>query len=306
MNTRPRLRLGLCWLLLLCMAGAAQARQGPPQPLLWSVETGDHRVWLLGSIHVMRADDYPLAPVVERAFADAEHVVFEVDPGEALSAATAPQMLAAAQAGPGESPAQLLGPRDYARLQAVAAGQGVAPALLAGFRPWFVNLSLALAAASRSGLDNQLGLDVVLMRRALAAGKATSGLERAADQIEAIAGAPLDEQLVALRRVIEEPSLLQDDVRRLHALWRAGDVDGLLASVEAELGEQPETLERINADRNRKWLPRIEALARAGEGDVLIVVGSLHLLGAHGVVEGLRGRGWTLRRVEAVPTLATP
>ncbi|MFC4728600.1 TraB/GumN family protein [Coralloluteibacterium thermophilus] len=275
---------------------APAAVEARPVPLLWQVETADGRTHaLLGSIHVMRAEDYPLAPAVEEAFARAGHVVFELDPTEATSPTTALRLATAAQAPAGEDLASLLG-SDYASFERVAAAQGVPAAALRGMRPWFASLTLALSAASRAGLESSRGVDMVLMQRAREAGKRTSGLERADDQIRALSGAPLREQLAGLRRVVAEPARLHEDVLRLHALWRAGDADGLVAAVAEELAEQPETYRRINVERNRAWLPRVEALLR-GDDDVLIVVGALHLVGDDGLVAALRERGWSVTRV---------
>ena len=68
--------LGLC---------SACAQAAPPKPLLWKVSDADNHVYLLGSFHALRPDDYPLAPSVDAAIADAEKVVFEMSPAELRS-----------------------------------------------------------------------------------------------------------------------------------------------------------------------------------------------------------------------------
>lgn len=297
MRALPALLTSLA-LATACLLSTALAA-GAPVPLLWTLEGGDSRVHLLGSIHVLRAEDYPLAPEVEDAFAAAGQVVFELDPEEALSPAAGMALTRAAQASPDQALPGLLEAEEYAALRRLAAAKGVPDPVVSGFQPWFVSLALALGAASQAGLEAGQGVDMVLMRRALEAGKATGGLERGQDQIRALSGAPLEEQLLSLRRMIAAPGRLREDTLHLHALWREGDGAGLLAAIEDELAEQPETYRRINVERNAAWLPQIEALALGDGDEVLVVVGALHLLGEDGLVEGLRARGWRVARVGA-------
>ena len=60
----------------------------------------------------------------------------------------------------------------------------------------------------------------------------------------------------------------------------------------------PETYRRLNLDRNRAWMGKLDAMLARGRGeDVLVVVGALHLLGPDGVVEQLRARGHRVTRI---------
>ena len=54
--------------------------------------------------------------------------------------------------------------------------------------------------------------------------------------------------------------------------------------------EAPEWHEAAVTQRNRRWAERVEKLLR-GEGDILIVVGALHLVGEDGLPALLRAKG---------------
>ncbi len=296
MPMTSRMKFGLP--LAVALLFTAQAVAAPPTPLLWKIEKGEATVWLLGSIHAMRGDDYPLAPEVEAAFADAERLVFELAPDEATSPALAGQMLGIAAFDDGRDLLQVLGPGDYAKVERALAAQGVPAAAMRGFEPWFVGLTLALGAASRAGFDSGNGLDLTLMRRARVAGKPSSGLETAAEQLGALDATPMAEQVLGLRRSLETPEAIVDDVRRLHRLWRAGDVSGLERATIEELAGQPQTYRLIVSDRNRRWLPQIERFAHDANGDdTLVVVGALHLIGADGEIALLESKGYRVERV---------
>jgi hypothetical protein len=59
------------------------------RPLLWKVSDADNDVYLLGSFHLLKSDDYPMPVEIDRAFDDAESLLFEVDPREMTSPETA-------------------------------------------------------------------------------------------------------------------------------------------------------------------------------------------------------------------------
>lgn len=66
-------------ILLLCWTRVSAA---PPKPLLWQVSDEDNSVYMLGSFHMLKAEDYPLAAAVNQAFDAAGKVYFEVAPEE--------------------------------------------------------------------------------------------------------------------------------------------------------------------------------------------------------------------------------
>jgi uncharacterized protein len=99
-------------LALLLFAGLAVAR--PPVPLLWTVSHGEATVSLLGSFHMLKAQDYPMDASIEQAYAAADRVVFEADLAEMRSPELARNLMKAAQFDDGQTlrgvlPAEVLG-----------------------------------------------------------------------------------------------------------------------------------------------------------------------------------------------------
>jgi uncharacterized protein YbaP (TraB family) len=66
--------------------------------------------------------------------------------------------------------------------------------------------------------------------------------------------------------------------------------------VQAELKSEPLLYQRLLVDRNRNWLPKIEALF-ARRGRALVVVGAAHLVGPDGVVAMLKAKGYTVEQL---------
>jgi uncharacterized protein YbaP (TraB family) len=156
-----------------------------------------------------------------------------------------------------------------------------------------------MAEMTAAGLDPALGLDKHLAQRATREGKRTAGLETPADQIRLFDGMKPGVQLAQLRDVVERSEEIRSETEWLHRQWREGDVDALYWGMAAAMkARDPALYERINTQRNSAWVSRVKALLDApGDDDALVAVGTLHLLGAEGLVQQLAAAGYTVERL---------
>ncbi|MEO0997903.1 MAG: TraB/GumN family protein, partial [Pseudomonadota bacterium] len=90
----------------------------------------------------------------------------------------------------------------------------------------------------------------------------------------------------------------EGDMAAMVAAWKTGDTAFLEDELLDELKAYPELYDVLVAQRSAAWLPVIEALL-GDDDDYLIVVGTLHLVGEHGLPELLSQRGYRLQQVEA-------
>lgn len=288
-------------LLVLGLLGFASAcaNADAPRPLLWKISDADNHVYLLGSFHALKPDDYPVAAAVDGAFADAERVAFEVSPAEMKSPELTRKMMAAALLPEGTTLEQRLTPKSWRQLQDYAEKRQVPLQNYARFEPWFMSLIVTLNEMARSGYDGKLGLDQSFMDRSTDAGKPTQGLETADEQIAALDGMTADEQRQMLAEALEETEDLAGHLDELHRLWRSGDDVALTAKTVTEFRDKyPQLYQRINVARNRAWLPKVQAMLDGEKSDdTLVVVGSLHLLGEDGLVAMLKAKGYTVERL---------
>jgi len=278
---------------------APRPAHAPPVPLLWKASgPKGAELYLLGSFHLLRADDYPLSTDVDKAFEASDRLLFELAPEEMNSPALATQMAQAALRRDGRLLKDELDADTWRRLQAYAAANGLPLDRLAGLKPWFIGLTISLGQMARQGLDAQAGLDRHLMARAATAGKPAQGLESAAAQIAMLDGMNADEQRQLLREALEQVDKGDEQSRRLHDAWRRGDDVTLWRDMAAQMKrDYPALYRRINTERNDAWLEPLQQRLQAGQGTTLVVVGALHLLGSDGVVEKLRAKGYKVERI---------
>lgn len=290
--------LALC-ALLLPAAHADQPATDAKRPLLWKVSDADNAVYLLGSFHLLREEDYPLPAEVDRAFDDSASLLFEIDP----AAMTAPESVAVMQKymayDNGETLSTVLPKATLARLSTLVSAGGGSVQALEHSEPWAVNLGLVLGVTRAMGFRPELGLDRTLMARAAAAGKPTAGLETVDDQMKAMDTVPHTEQAQELEEFLADPQKAVRELGDMHAWWRAGDVARLDSRMRAEMARKtPESYRLLDVARNQAWLPQVEKrLTDSRKDNTLVVVGALHLLGSDGLVEQLRAKGYKVERI---------
>jgi uncharacterized protein YbaP (TraB family) len=284
-------------LLLSLAAGVAHAE--PPKPLLWKVSDADNSIYLLGSFHLLKDSDYPLADSTYAALEDAERVVFELAPAEMNDPALGQKMGAAAMRTDGTTLQQSVPEETWNQLLAFTIKRGMPIANLQRFEAWFVGLIVSLTEMQALGLDPEKGLDKHFAERAAEAGKPVSGLETGDQQIALFDGMDATQQLQYLQDTLSELSNVEAEIDRMHGLWRSGDGQALYAATGAEMkAEYPALYQRINVDRNRAWLPRLAGMLDDSDSDdTLVVVGALHLLGDDGVLAMLKAKGYQVERL---------
>jgi uncharacterized protein YbaP (TraB family) len=266
------------------------------QDVLWAVKGRQNTVYLLGSIHVLRAQDAALPPAAEQAFDDAERVVMEIDLDDAAAdpLAMATEMQKAAALPDGQTLRESMG-ADYPRVADELKASGLDPEVLDGYAPWFVALTLLDLQLAARGYSPQFGIEQTLAARAIAMHKPIEGLETAAQQFQMLAGMPLPMQKRFLVMTLEETDSLDRELDELLRAWHSGDTVALARLLSSEYDEFPDLYRRLTVDRNRAWLPRIEQML-GDRDDYIVVVGALHLVGPESVVDLLRADGYSVVR----------
>lgn len=278
---------------------AVPAKQPIQRPLLWKVSDADNSVYLLGSFHLLKQDDYPLPKEVDVAFDDAESLLFEIDPREMTAPETVATMQKYMAYEEGKSLSKVLPKATLERLGTLVSASGGSVQALEQSEPWAVSLGLVLGVSQAMGLQADLGLDRHLMERAAKAGKPAGGLETVDAQMQAMDAVPYTEQAQGLDEFLVDPKKAVQELQDMHAWWRSGDVERLDTGMRADMAaKSPQSYKLLDVDRNNAWLPQIEKrLTGSTSDDTLVVVGALHLLGSDGLVEKLKAKGYKVERV---------
>jgi uncharacterized protein YbaP (TraB family) len=271
---------------------APQAAAAPARPPLWKVTSGDEAAgtgYLLGSIHLARKRDHPLPAAIDRAFDEADVVVFELDLDQTM--ANAFGLLIAGYYQDDRTLRGAVSEETWALLEENQDALPTPLSFLTKAKPWFLALMLSIGELEASGFSAEVGIDQLLFRRAKEEDKPRVALETVVDQVAFFEGLTAEEQELFLLQTLMEREETAAQADEIAALWERGDTEGLAEVFEEGDEEFPALRQKLLIDRNRRWVPRIEELLR-GHGTVLVVVGTAHLVGEDSVVDLLRDAGY--------------
>jgi uncharacterized protein YbaP (TraB family) len=280
---------------ILVFVPTAWADDGHRLPL-WQVDGNQNRVYLLGSIHLLREQDHPLPAAIYEAYEDAEMLYMELDmddmdpfEGQALT-----NELGLIK--DGGTLRDLMGPDLFAQAATLAESAQIPLGLLEKSEPWFAAMNVEIMLLMRIGFNPVYGIESHLMERASADAKEIQGFETMRQQLEFLDGLSQQAQQEMLIQALSEGDEMQDTMDSMIHAWRTGDTEFLEDNLLADMDDYPELNKIIVVDRNLAWTDVIEDLLD-DPIDYLIIVGALHLVGEEGVPELLESRGYQVNQM---------
>ncbi len=271
---------------------APVAAQDGTKHFLWKVEGPENRTaFLLGSLHVLTPDYYPLSPTINQAFAASRTLVEEVDLDEARDPAQMMSALSRAMLTDGRSLEQLLAPDTYAELTQRAEAAGLPMMALQRMKPWLVAITLMAPALQAAGLSGEHGVDKHFFDRAKEMGMDRQALETFEYQLDRFDQLSPTLQEAMLKSTMEELDTYVSRVKELADAWASGDVRLMEEELLSSFDESRELYDRLLVERNHNWLSHVDMCIQQDAG-CFIVVGAAHLVGPDGLPTLLAKRGY--------------
>ncbi len=275
---------------------AASTALSQDRTCVWRVSSPTSSVYLLGSIHLLTGDDYPLPEEMEKVFDDADAVVFEVNPDSLQSPALQTYVLVNAMYEEGKTVKSELGDSVYARAHLMAESLGVNLDLMNAYKPWFVSLSLPLIEMQRLGFRPELGVELHFAEKAKRDGKTVLALETARYQVDLFVTLDEERQRDLLIHTLSQLSDVEKDLAKLVEAWKKGDIAAVENTVNRSLGEYPDIHERFLLQRNRNWVEQILEFLN-DDRDYVVIVGVGHMPGDEGLIRLLQRRGYDVEQM---------
>lgn len=262
---------------------------------LWSLQTQSSVMYLLGSIHVLKHDAYPLERAIEDAYVASQKIIFETDIAAMESPGIQAKMLERGLYPEGQSLYQELDENTRRSLQNKLSELGLPLEQFAMFRPWIVALTLAHLELQRLGFDPNYGIDITFFHRAVRDGKEIGYLEPAEYQVNLLANMNKQDQSSFLSQTLRDLNLISQLAGEMVSYWKTGDVDSLHGLLFKSFRDYPNIHDRLLIQRNKEWVSKIENATRENK-TVLVIVGAGHLVGPDGILDLLEKRGHNLKQ----------
>lgn len=293
-STRRLLGAALVVTLVTSAFLSAKTPDNGGKGFIWRVERNGRVGWLVGSIHVLTPDYYPLPDAMERAFLRSVTLMEEADITQMTSPEVMELLRTKAIYTDGETLKSQLAPETYQMATERLAKFGLSMETFERMRPWMMTLTLVAAEMKRAGFDAALGVDRHFFERSTRLGKKFLTLETLAEQLEIFASFSPKLQETLLRDTLKTLDTEIGQMKTVANVWRAGDADGLERIVLGPMMKEPTLYDAMIVKRNQNWVPKIEECLDSGH--CFVVVGAAHLLGPDGLLASLKQKGYVVEQ----------
>jgi len=280
--------------LLAFLLTTPLSAQPPKKHFLWSVRDAKGSVaHLLGSIHVLTPDFYPLSPAVEAVFDKSKVLVEEVDIDEMSNPTTLLPILAKAMFTDGTTLEKAVSPATFAEVKKRADKAGLPMIALSRMKPWMAAVALTAPILKAAGYDAELGVDKHFFDKAKKSNLERRALETVAYQLDRFDSLSPAMQETILKATLDDLDTQLTNVKEVANAWAAGNTTTMERLMLTAMLESPELYQKFLVARNQNWMAPIEKCLLENSG-CFIVVGAAHLVGPHGLPTLLQKKGYVV------------
>lgn len=260
---------------------------------VYEVSKGKSKLYLAGTIHLLRNQDFPPPAEFDGAYQQAQKIYFETDMEKAKSAEFG-QRFAQAMILPNNTTLKdILSSENWSALQAYAEKSQYPLSQTMMFNPSMVSILITLNESKKLGVGE--GADAYYDKAARADNKIIGELESLDDVLLYMKKFGQEEPNKIIASTLEDVTNMPADLEKMINSWKQGDLSGLDKMFSEKMRkETPAVYQSLIVERNQKWLPTIKAMLKTPETE-MVMVGSLHLSGDDGLLAQLKKAGYKIK-----------
>lgn len=287
----------LSWFFLIGLAGQEKGAE-TGKSFIWEIRTKAGNSYLLGSVHALKKENYPLKPAIEEAFTNTAILVVEANLAQDKIMEVAALAFKKGVYAGDETLKDNLSEKTYNLAKQRLEEKGMDIELFKKTKPWMLAITITAMEIMKLGFDPNYGIDKYFLDRA-SGKKEILELEGAAFQVNLLDSLSAEESDKFLFSTLQETVDYQEELDMMVAAWEKGDSVLMADLVDKSTRDFPELKDlnkRLFDDRNHKMLEKILSLFKE-EKTYLVVVGAGHLVGKTGLVHLLKDKGFTLKQL---------
>lgn len=264
---------------------------------LWKVQSKEGTVYVLGSIHYLKKETYPLSEKIENAFEKSDNLVVEADINDADKIDIA-KLLANAIYPENDSLENHVSKETFQTIKREVVPLGLPMEIVNKQKPWFLALTLSSVGLLRLGYDPNYGIDKYFLSKAKGKKKILE-LESIDYQIELFSKLSDKDQEWMLLSTLNDLKTLKDKVEKIVKAWTSGDPNEMEAVLTEGIKEDKgltSVYEKLLYERNEDMITKIEGYLKTKETH-FVVVGAGHLVGDRGIIKKLKVKGYQVEQM---------
>ncbi|GHT51762.1 TraB/GumN family protein [Bacteroidia bacterium] len=266
------------------------------QSSVWEVSKNGNTLYLGGSVHLLRAEDFPLPKEFDTAFDNSDMLVLEADVEQISSPDVAQRMMAQAMLSGDTTVQTLLNAETYNLLAAKCEEFSIPMANVLKLKPAILVMLLEVTALQQLGFTPQ-GVDVFYLAKAKEQSKELDFLETVDFQINLLVNIGNGCENEYVQYSLEELVNIEEEINAMIPEWKNGTSEAGESENQDMKEKFPSVYKSLISNRNNDWIPRIETYL-ADKKVEFVVVGLGHLHGADGVLAQLVKKGYTVNQVK--------
>jgi len=267
---------------------------------LWEIEKDGKNSYLLGSIHFLRKESYPLKQIIEKTFAKTEVLVLEIDFSKSNLFQMPALLKKKAQFAAGETLQDNLSEKSFIIVkEALKKRYNMEIKDFQHYKAWYLAMEVESRELQKLGFSPFYGIDMYFLNKS-SGKKEMAGLETIEFQLNLLDSFSTKEQELFLISTLKETAQFKTLVEKIVKYWTDGDADKMVALLEEDSKKGPRELDKIGEKlldkRNITMTKSILNLLKKDKS-YFIVVGAAHLVGKKGIVSLLKKEGYTINQL---------
>lgn len=287
------------WVLMsLVLLSMLYSQENTGKSFLWAIQSKQGNSYLLGSVHLLKKEHYPLKKVIEDSFEQSDVLVLEIDlSGDNLLKAGM-YMLQKGKYQGEETLKDNISEKTYQLLKDKAKSMEMNLEWLMGWKPWMAAFNILERKLMNLGYNPMHGIDMYFLNKSQGK-KEIQGLETIEFQVGLFENFSKEESEKFLLSTIMEADQLEKEMDQMITAWLTGDVETMEKTSTESIREYPELeafYKRLNDDRNVRMVEEIISRLKTGK-KYFIVVGAIHMIGKNGIVQLLKNKGYEVNQL---------
>ena len=280
----------LLFLLVGLVSTAASA-----QTSVYKISKGGNSIYIGGTVHLLRAQDYPLPEGFDIAYKNSDVLTFETDTKRLQDPAVAQKMMSNGMFQDDRTLKTVLVDTIYEKLAKAFEKYNLPFAMMQKMKPALAVTTLSAMSMQQMGMSAQ-GVDMYFTNKATTDKKELQQLESVDDQIMRITSMADGNENEFVNYSLQGLENMSDEMSELIDNWKNGTSDKMLTEIENMKIEYPETYQSLLVQRNNNWMPKILSYLENGT-KAFVLVGNLHLYGDVGLLTLLKKQGYQIEQL---------
>jgi uncharacterized protein YbaP (TraB family) len=266
------------------------------QSSVWEVSKNGNTLYLGGSVHILRAEDFPLPSEFDKAFKKSEIFVLEVDIAQIQNPEVAQNIMTKAILQGEETLQTVLDEETFKLLETKCTELSLPLENLMKVKPAMLANMLTIVKMQQLGFALQ-GVDTYYYSKAKERNRKMDFLETIDFQIDLMVNMGDGFENEFVKYTLDDLDNIQTAMENLIPDWRNGTSE-YISLIRTEMEETfPTVYKSMLLYRENAWLIKLEKYLTDKPVE-FVVVGAAHLQGEEGLLVALKNKGYTVKQVK--------